>query len=59
VPHVKVKELESYDGTRSEKNLGNLLWDMEQYLEHLGLSDDETKVKVADQFLTKDAKMWW
>ena len=33
VPHVKVKEPESYDGTRSEKTLGNFLWDMEQYLE--------------------------
>jgi len=59
VPHVKVKELESYDGTRSAKTLGKFLWDMEQYLERLGLFDDETKVKVAAQFLTKDAKMWW
>ena len=57
--HVKIKEPESYDGTRSVKTLGNFLWDMEQYMEHLGLSDDETKVKVAAQFLTKDAKMWW
>ena len=32
---------------------------MEQYFERLGLSDDETKVKVASQFLRKDAKMWW
>ena len=47
VPHVKVKEPESYDGTRNAKTLGNFLWDMEQYLERLGLSDDETKVKVA------------
>jgi len=59
VPHVKVKELDSFDATRSAKTLGNFLWDMEQYLERLGLSDDETKVKVAAQFLTKDAKMWW
>ena len=59
VPHVKVKEPEAYDGTRSAKTLGNFLWDMEQYLEHLGLSDDEMKVKVATQFLKKDAKMWW
>ena len=59
VPHVKVKEPDSFDGTRSAKTLGNFLWDMEQYLERLGLSDDETKVKVAAQFLTKDAKMWW
>jgi len=57
VPHVKVKEPESYDGTRSAKTLGNFIWDMEQYLERLGLSDDETKVKVAPQFLTKDDKM--
>eukprot|EP00253_Pinus_taeda_P033370 PITA_33370 len=53
------RELKSYDGTRSAKTLGNILWDMEQYLERLGLSDDETKVKVAAQFLTKDAKMCW
>jgi len=33
VPHVKVKEQKSYDGTRSAKTLGNFLWDMVQYLE--------------------------
>ena len=59
VPHVQVKEPESYDGTRNEKALGNFLWDMEQYLEGLNLSDCETQVKMAAQFLTKDAKMWW
>eukprot|EP00253_Pinus_taeda_P035778 PITA_35778 len=59
VPHVKVNEPESFDGTRSAKTLGNFLWDMEQYLERLGLSDDDAKVKVVAQFLTKDAKMWW
>eukprot|EP00253_Pinus_taeda_P010563 PITA_10563 len=59
VPHVKVKELESYDGTRSVKTLGNFLWDMEQYLERLGLPDGEAQVKVVAQFLTNDAKMWW
>eukprot|EP00253_Pinus_taeda_P009117 PITA_09117 len=59
VPHVKVKEPESYDGTRSVKVLGNFLWDMEQYLERLNLSKGEAQVKVAAQFLTNDAKMWW
>ena len=59
VPHVKVKEPESYDGARSAKTLSNFLWDMEQYLECLGLSNDETNVKAVAQFLTKDAKMWW
>eukprot|EP00253_Pinus_taeda_P015291 PITA_15291 len=59
VPHVKVKELESYDGTRSAKTLGNFLWDMKQYLERLGLPDGEAQVKVVAQFLTNDAKMWW
>eukprot|EP00253_Pinus_taeda_P022531 PITA_22531 len=59
VPHVKVKEPESYDGTRSAKVLGNFLWDMEQYLERLNLSKGEEQVKVAAQFLTNDAKMWW
>eukprot|EP00253_Pinus_taeda_P036149 PITA_36149 len=59
VTHVKVKEPNSYDGTRSAKTLGNFLWDMDQYLERLGLSDEEIEVKVVAQFLTKDAKMWW
>jgi len=59
VPHVKVKEPESYDGVRSAKILGNFLWDMEQYLERLNLTKGEAQVKVAAQFLTNDAKMWW
>jgi len=59
VPHVKFKEPKYYDGIRNEKTPGNFLWDMEQYLEWLGLSDDETQVKVAAHFLMKDAKMWW
>lgn len=46
VAHVKVKVPDSYDGTRSAKNIGNFLWDMEQYLEHLGMSEEEAKVKV-------------
>ena len=33
VTHFKVKESDSYDGTRSVKTLGNFLWDMEQYME--------------------------
>eukprot|EP00253_Pinus_taeda_P017950 PITA_17950 len=56
VPHVKVKEPESYDGARSTKTLGNFILDMEKYLELLGQSDDETKVKAAAQFLMKDVK---
>ena len=56
---MKVKEPDSFDGTRSAKNLGNFLWDMEQYLECLGMSNEEAKVKVAAKFLMKDAKMWW
>ena len=32
---------------------------MEQYLECLGIPDDEAKVKVAAQFLTKDVNMRW
>lgn len=57
MPHMKVKEPESYDGTRKAATLGNFLWDMEQYLERLNLIDGETQVKVATQFLTMDAKM--
>jgi len=56
---MKVKEPESYDGTRKATTLGNFSWDMEKYLERLNLIDGETQVKVATQFLTKDAKMWW
>lgn len=56
---MKVKEPNSYDETRSAKTLGNFLLDMEQYLEHLVMPNDEAKVKVAAQFLTKDGKMWW
>ena len=47
VPHKKIKEPESYDGTRKEKTLGNFLWDMEKYLEQLNLVDGETQVNVA------------
>eukprot|EP00253_Pinus_taeda_P011267 PITA_11267 len=35
MPHVKVKEPDSFDGTRSAKTLGNFLWDMEKYLERM------------------------
>lgn len=28
-------------------------------MERLGLLDEEIKVKVVDQFLMNDAKMWW
>lgn len=57
--HIKIKEPHSYDGVRSEKTLGNVLLDMEQYLECLGLPNEEAKVNVVSQFVTKDAKRWW
>lgn len=57
VAHVNVKEPNSYDLTRSVKNIGNFVWDMEQYLEHLGMPDDEAIVKIDHQFLMKDTKM--
>ena len=47
MPHMKVKEPESYDGTRKATILSNFLWDVEQYLERLNLVDGETQVKVA------------
>lgn len=59
VAHIKIKEPNSYDGMRSAKTLGNFLWDMEQCLERLGLTSEETKVKLAAQFLMEDTKLWW
>lgn len=57
--HIKIKEPNSYEGLRSVKTLGNPLWDMEKYLEHFGLPNEEAKVKVVSIFLTKDAETCW
>jgi hypothetical protein len=49
---IKMKETKPYDRTCNAKLLGNLCWDMEQYLEQLNVSLEEAKVNIVAMFLT-------
>ena len=46
--HIKVKEPDSYDGTRNEKTLGKFLWDMEQYLNRLAIPHEDAKMNIVE-----------
>jgi hypothetical protein len=54
---IKVKEPKPYDGTRDAKLIGNLCWDMEQYLENMNGSLYKSKPKIYVMFLTIIVKL--
>jgi hypothetical protein len=56
---IKIKKLESYDGSHNAKLFDNLYWDIEQYLEQLNGSADEAKVNATTMFLIGTTKLWW
>ncbi|GAV64330.1 hypothetical protein CFOL_v3_07848 [Cephalotus follicularis] len=55
---VKLPEPKSFAGTRSAKDLENVLWDMEPYFKAAHISEGE-KVTITSMYLTGDAKLWW
>jgi hypothetical protein len=56
---INIKEFKPYDETCNAKLLGNVCWDIEQYLEQLNGSLDEAKVNVSTMFLIGTTKIWW
>ena len=57
-PKVRVPEPKGFDGTRSAKELENLLWDMEQFFRAAQVADEE-KVSITGMYLMGDAQIWW
>ena len=44
--------------TVMQRNLGNFLWDMEQFFK-AGHVPDSEKVSITSMYLMGDAKLWW
>ena len=55
---VRVPEPKPFQGVRDAKELGNFIWDVEQYLRatHIPL---EEQVSLVSMYLAGDAKLWW
>lgn len=56
---MKVPEPWCYNGTRDAKNLGNFLFDIEQYFLITRIDSKDLKVTTVVSYLTGDAKLWW
>ncbi|KAJ4729346.1 putative Gag-pol polyprotein [Melia azedarach] len=56
---VDVPKPKTYNGSRSAKDVDNFLWGIEQYIEVMGITDEQTKVRTATHYLTDVAMLWW
>ncbi|KAL0433642.1 UNVERIFIED_CONTAM: hypothetical protein Slati_2698500 [Sesamum latifolium] len=56
---LHIPEPKAYSGARDTKEVGNFLFDMEQYFLVANLEDEARKVSTATMYLTGDAKLWW
>ncbi|KAL9268429.1 hypothetical protein AKJ16_DCAP23207 [Drosera capensis] len=48
-----------FSGKRDAKELDIFLFNMDQYFDHMGIENKETKVKMATLFLSDTTTMWW
>ena len=55
---LKVPEPKKFEGARSAKDLGNFIWDMEEYFVAANIPE-ERQVSLASMFLSGDAKLWY
>ena len=55
---VKLPEPKAFCGARSDKELENFIWDMEQYFTAARVPDADM-LNITTMYLTGDAKLWW
>ncbi|GFS38830.1 hypothetical protein Acr_00g0059690 [Actinidia rufa] len=56
---VDIPRPKSYNGSRNVRELDNFLWDLDQYFEATGISEENKKIKTAPLFLSDAATLWW
>ena len=57
-PKVRVPEPKGFSGNHNAKELGNFMWDMEQFFKAAHVPDAE-KISLTSMYLMEDAKLWW
>lgn len=55
---IKVPEPPRFNGSRDAKEIENLLWCVERYIDALHVEEDATKIITASMYLADDAVLW-
>ena len=55
---VRIPEPKGFSGNRNTKELGNFMWDMEEFFKAAHVPDAE-KASLTSMYLMGDAKLWW
>lgn len=55
----KILEPKTFSGNRDAKELGNFIFDMEQYFQASGIVSEKIKVTLASMHLSNNVKVWW
>lgn len=58
-PKIDVPKPSPFVGKREARAVDDFLWDMEQYLEGVNITDDDIKIKMATRYLKDTAALWW
>lgn len=58
-PRVRTLDLKTYARARDARELNNILWQLEQYFETIGLKEEKAKVCSFAMFFIDTIMMWW
>ena len=58
-PKIDVPKPSPFVGKREARAVDDFLWEMEQYLEGVKITDDDSKIKMATRYLKDTAALWW
>nr|GLL49496.1 uncharacterized protein LOC105969880 [Ipomoea trifida] len=56
---IDVPKPAPFKGNRDAKEVDSFLWQVEQYLDHQNVRDENTRIRTAALYLADNAGLWW
>ena len=58
-PVKDIPKAKDFNGTKSAKDVENIIWCMEQYFRGMSITNDAEKVNIVVVYLTDVTLLWW